>query len=709
MRLLNFRPGPCVLGGMLPRLLISILTVLLVACSGNDFESAPQKAAVAGSAGTGLVGEAGDTGSGGSSGKGSAGKGGSSGTAGSGVGGTAAGMPGVGGSSAGTPGQGGSSAGHGGSATAGTGGSDQGGTDAGGDAGMAGDDGTGGTDMGTGGTDVGTGGTDATGGTGGSTGGTDATGGTGGSTGGTDATGGTGGSTGGTTGGSAGAGATGGTGGSTGGSAGLGGMGGSAGSAAGMGGSSAGSGPTCLLTGTVCRVAVNECDQPEVYDADCNCPADLLKANGSSCGSSSSNSCDDADTCQAGVCKSNHKSAGTFCGGQDVNNCRADECNGNGTCVPNQPAFAGSTCGTAACSAGIVTSTGVCDGVNTGCNQNTDECYGPCNAGNTACQYPGIQQVYTTSDASLGDVSTNSDYIYFSHGLNAGSSKTITRIAKNNWSSTNTVYTGTNGTGNAMLATNTALYFTEGGSINCVPSAGGTVRTVASGHNPYVLVTDGVSVFWSDHQDSDAASTMNHIYKTPVTSCTANAGSPVKVATGGAWIMPNIVVTSTSIYYMGVMSGSPAISQIQNCSGGNCLPVGDILNPVFNGPGYMSLSGSSVYFFASTSSVSNRFWSFSTVGDISSTATNLNSTVYGYGSYSNFVAGDSYFYMRNLRIPLAGGTNTATKWAPHLTASEDRDESFVYFVSSGYWTSLANDSTETADVTNQKGLYLTTL
>jgi len=662
-----------------------------------------------------VVGEAGDTGTGGNGNGGEAGmtsKGGSSGSsAGTSTGGTGdTGSSATGGSSGVSSGKGGTggsgnTGNEGGSGNdSGTGGS----TSGSGGSSMAGMAGSSVAGAGTGGTNAGTGGDSGSSGTGGSTGGT--TGGSAGASGTGGSMGGTGGSTGGTTGGSAGAGATGGT---TGGSSGAGASGGAAG------------GPSCTI-GDICRAASGECDQPEFYDSECNCPTDLLKSDGSACGSASSSNCDDPDTCQAGACQPNHKSPDTFCGGQDVSHCRADACDGNGTCVPDQPAFAGQTCGTVSCTAGVVTGVGSCDGINTGCTQYASVCYGPCNAGNTNCQYLAIQQVSTTTTTGIGPIANNSDNIYWS------TSTGIIRISKNDWSNVSTY--STSSAAIAMIGTDTGVFFSDNGGVHCMTTTGGTVQNIHAS-KPMKFATDGTNVFWSDYNVAQTAdkTVKNKLWSSSAT-CNSSTSTTVRsFLNGGGWLLPSLAITGDSVYFQEIdfdsVTKNPysVFNQIEKCSSGNCNPTGEatmwnnnLFGALFNNLGstsYVWTAGINVYFVGQTNATSNLIWKEPLANPMSDNPSPIYTNTIGSAGDSQWTAGPNYVYMGNQRLSLAGGSSMSpitvtTKWAAHYypLSAETGDVDSVYFTSTGYYTDLAHaeayggigDTTYTA----VKGLYV---
>ncbi len=139
-------------------------------------------------------------------------------------------------------------------------------------------------------------------------------------------------------------------------------------------------------------------------DADCGAPCGNCLGNGTCnyanagtiCGSSSTSSCDDADSCDgAGTCLLNHKADLTACGSGSNSTCdKPDSCN-NGVCDPRYEPIA-TTCG----SSSVTSCSGAdhCDGAGscsdadftagTGCGDPTDnECTDPdtCD-GNGNCQ-----------------------------------------------------------------------------------------------------------------------------------------------------------------------------------------------------------------------------------------------------------------------------------------------------------------------------------
>ena len=624
------------------------------------------------------------------------------------------------------PSAGGSGGASGSSSNGGTGESDAGKGSGGSDAGTSG---TGGTQnvAGIGGSNAGTGG-DNTGGTQSQAGMTGSFAGSGGSSGSTAGTRGDAAGMGGSMAGSGGSGVGGsagmGTGGST---AGMGGDSGSSGtgdSAAGAGGgpgggggspggtggttAGAGGGPLCTV-GSVCRAASGECDQPEYYDSDCNCPADLLKADGSACGSQTSNACDDPDTCQAGVCQPNHKSAGTFCGGKDVNNCRADECDGNGSCQPNQPAFGGSTCGSVSCTAGVVTGTGVCNGVNTGCVQGTFDCNGSCNSSGTACAYNNAN--VDTSDDVYNPLATDNDAnsLYVAARNSSGTLK-IVKYSKVDYTAKTTLLTDTNTSSNwvgAMIVAGSSLYFSENNGVG----AGGIYKidtTTANQALPPPMATyptfgfakNSSKVFWTNAQDAVNGGGTFHVYNATIGSSAvnmmspniANIGTDIEADDSGVYLWFLGASATNGTYSPGLYryTITNATTLTYNTSIAPTLPDGNdeprCACTVATMPGLTKNANGVV--FANANYNLEGFpgvGSYSVIFKYSGSVTTI-TTASPIDSAMNFAADTNNVYFGNQMIPVNGGTQdyyTSNKLVINtLTA----DGSQVFFGSSGYWT-----------------------
>lgn len=132
----------------------------------------------------------------------------------------------------------------------------------------------------------------------------------------------------------------------------------------------------------VCGAAAGECDLPNRCAAGSCQPDPLLhEPAGTLCGNTSSDACDDADSCNGnGVCNPNPKPAGTSCGDTSTNTaCDApDSCDGAGSCDPNYAAV-DAPCGD------TLTDT-ECDGLD-GCN-GAGNCDAHLAAVGTACGPP---------------------------------------------------------------------------------------------------------------------------------------------------------------------------------------------------------------------------------------------------------------------------------------------------------------------------------
>jgi len=215
----------------------------------------------------------------------------------------------------------------------------------------------------------------------------------------------------------------------------------------------AGTGSKCDCTDLVVTPQLNPCattvcnDNSDCTDDSCvnngsvaNCVY-TPKAAGASCGNSSSNACDNADTCNAsGVCQSNHvadggscgdagtactnqdtclagvchdngfKASGTACGTGSSDACdAADTCNGAGTCQVNHVAD-GTNCGDAggACTNQDTCLAGACHdngfkSAGTACGSSSS---GQCDAADT-CNGSGTCQLNHVADGtSCGDAGT---------------------------------------------------------------------------------------------------------------------------------------------------------------------------------------------------------------------------------------------------------------------------------------------------------------
>ena len=105
---------------------------------------------------------------------------------------------------------------------------------------------------------------------------------------------------------------------------------------------------TCTFRagGLQCR-AGGVCDPAETCTGSSGtCPADVLSASGTACGSGTDTDCTNPDTCNGmGTCLVNDETAGTSCGDPSDTECTdPDSCNGSGTCLANN-ASAGASCG----------------------------------------------------------------------------------------------------------------------------------------------------------------------------------------------------------------------------------------------------------------------------------------------------------------------------------------------------------------------------
>jgi hypothetical protein len=676
-------------------LLLSAAT--LVGCGGGEFSNKLSKPdAVAGMAGMGVSGNAGMAGKAGMSSGGSAGKA-SGGSAGSAV-----------------AGKGGSSS-VGGSTAAGTGG-----TDTAGESGT-GNTGTGGTDVGTGGSSAGTGGTD-TAGMGGSTGGTGNAG-SGGSTGGTNTTGGTGstGGTGGSTGGSAGAGSMGGMGGSnagmggssagtgTGGtSAGAGGStAGTGGSTAGTGGSNAGTGgtgPSCTV-GAVCRAAVsNECDVPEYFDSNCNCPSDGHVANGTVCGSGPTNDCSLHDACSAGACVHKYVAPGTTCGaGNDHANCRTNQCDGNGACN-SIAAFGGEVCRGSMCEDGTAMNLAMCDGSTMACPASTaTECGGPCNASGTACAYSTAQKVQ--DEYSTLAIDTDATNVYAAVQQTNNGKTQIVRFTKSSLSD-KTVLFETTGDIRALIAAGTSIYFsdTTAGQVLRINTTG-SMQTpdYVSPQTTFGFAKNSTKVFWSDMTQygcNCSSPTPHHLYSVAINQTTATALN----ATLGelstdieaddsfifVWAMTR---TGSAGMYTVAMKRYPIDLSPSSPSEiiGTTFVTGSTtytLDATFSAMPGITKYGSTIFGNANVSSGSVNLNSNNAIFAVQGTTSTLLTQTSSVGLTTAFAADGHYVYLDNMRMPIGGGSLSV--FVAHAFANHafTIDSSMAYFGSNGYWTGL---------------------
>ncbi|MEC8023817.1 MAG: hypothetical protein VX223_07755, partial [Myxococcota bacterium] len=136
--------------------------------------------------------------------------------------------------------------------------------------------------------------------------------------------------------------------------------------------------------GTQCGSASTQCKHPEACDGAGSCLPETNVTNGTACGDQSNTACTNPDTCQTGICRSNHANSGVVCGTASDECKSPGVCDGSGVCGSQTNVPNGTACGDASDS--LCTNPDSC--LNGVCSSNHEPQGTTCGTASSECKQP---------------------------------------------------------------------------------------------------------------------------------------------------------------------------------------------------------------------------------------------------------------------------------------------------------------------------------